>query len=55
MADITIDDVDLENNIVSKNNTKNWDNCCYYTGISAVVLVIGTFIVILIHLILQSL
>lgn len=55
MDEIILDDIDLENNIVNKNNTKEWDNCCYYTGISAVVLVIGTFIVILIHLILQSL
>lgn len=55
MDEIILDDIDLENNIVSNNNTKEWDKCCYYTGISAVVLVIGTFIVILIHFILQSL
>jgi len=55
MADITIDDVDLEKNIVTKNNTDHWDKCCYYTGISTVVLVIGTFTVILVYFILQSL
>tara|TARA_X000001036_G_scaffold438069_1_gene484950 strand:- start:1736 stop:1903 length:168 start_codon:yes stop_codon:yes gene_type:complete len=55
MEEIIIDDIDLDKNIVSKNNTKHWDKCCFYTGILAVVLVIGTFIVILVHLINQTL
>ena len=53
MEEIIIDNIDLDKNIV--NNTKHWDKCCYYTGIFAVVLVIGTFIVILVHLINQTL
>tara|TARA_B100001059_G_scaffold236507_1_gene287374 strand:+ start:2999 stop:3154 length:156 start_codon:yes stop_codon:yes gene_type:complete len=49
MDEIILDDIDLENNIVSKNNSKEWDKCCFYTGISAVVLVVGTVIVVIIN------
>jgi len=54
MEEVIIDNIDLDKNIVSNNNTKHWDKCCYYTGILAIVVVIGTFIVILVHLIIQS-
>lgn len=55
MEEVIIDNIDLDKNIVSNNNTKHWDKCCYNTGIVAIVLVIGTFIVILVHLINQTL
>ncbi len=47
--------IDLDKNTVSNNNTEHWENCCFYTGIFAIVLVIGVFIVVLVHLIIQSL
>ncbi len=55
MEEIIIDSIDSDNTIVSNNNTEHWENCCFYTCIFAIVLVIGAFIVVLVHLIIQSL
>jgi hypothetical protein len=46
MEDIIIDEVDLEKNIV--NNNKEWDKCCFYTGVLSLLIVITSFIVILV-------
>ena len=56
MEEIVINDVDLENNDVDRiNHIKQWDKCCFYTGMLGIVVVIGTFIVILVHYIIQTL
>lgn len=48
MEDIIIEDANLEKNIVSNNNIKEWDKCCFYTGFLSLLIVITSFIVILV-------
>ena len=55
MEEIVIDDIDLEKNIVINNNNKQWDKCCFYTGLLAIIFAIGTFIFILVVLIIKTL
>ena len=63
MKELVIHEVDLENNNDDhyKNNNieqwdnKQWDNCCFYTGMSGVIIVVGTFIIILVLYIIQTL
>ena len=55
MEDIIIENVDLEKNIISNNNNKQWDKCCFYTGLLAIIFAIGTFIFILVVLIIKTL
>lgn len=47
--EIKRDDMILDNNIISNNNNKLWDKCCFYTGTLAVIFAIGTFILVLIN------
>ena len=48
MEDIIIEDANLEKYIVSNNNIKEWDKCCFYTGFLSLLIVITSFIVILV-------
>tara|TARA_R110001599_G_scaffold21003_2_gene78545 strand:+ start:111 stop:269 length:159 start_codon:yes stop_codon:yes gene_type:complete len=43
MVEIIIDDMMLDN------NNKVWDKCCFYTGTLAVIIAIGTVVLVLIN------